>query len=156
MQAVPVRHASPAPHSASDVHTAVEVPHLPHELQTDVPLTSAWHALKPVAEPGLHPLNVSAAPGAAKLYDCRSTPQTGLGLLGVDEEVGTTEEVDRVLVGRSLDVGEKVMVDWLEERVLDGRTVEVERMSDTVDERLGTVEERLGTLEDELTTTEDA
>lgn len=152
-----MRHASPAPHSASDVHTAVEVPHLPHELQTDVPLTSAWHALKPVAESGLHPLKVSAAPGASKLYDCRSTPQTGLGLFGVDEEEGTTEEeVDRVLEGRSLDVGEKVMVDWLEERVLEGRTVDVERMSDTVDERLGTVEDRLGTLEDELTATEEA
>lgn len=163
---MPVRHASPAPHWASDVHTAVEVPHLPHELQMDVPLTSAWQALNPVAELGLHPLKVFAAAGTATLYDCRSTPQTGLGLFGVDEEVGTTEEVDRLLVGRSLDVGEKVMVDWLDERVLEGRTVDVERMSDerleiveerlgTVDERLGTVEDRLGTLEDRLGTVED-
>lgn len=67
VQAVPVRHASPAPHSASEVHTAVEVPHLPHELQTDVPLTSAWQALKPVADSGLHPLKVLAAAGVLKL-----------------------------------------------------------------------------------------
>lgn len=66
-QAVPVRQASPAPHWESDVHTAVEVPHLPHELHTAVPLTSEWHALKPVLEPGLHPLKVSAAAGVAEL-----------------------------------------------------------------------------------------
>lgn len=66
LQAVPVRQASPAPHWASDVHTAVEVPHLPHELQTDVPLTSWWQALKPVADSGLHPLKVSAAAGVLK------------------------------------------------------------------------------------------
>lgn len=76
------------------------------------------------------------------------------------------EEVERVLVGRSLDVGEKVMVDWVEERALDGRTLEVERMSDgrleaeddrlgTVDERLGTVEDRLGSVEDRLRTADD-
>lgn len=60
VHAVPTRHASPAPHSASDLHTAVFVPHLPHELQTAVPLTSEWHALKPVFESGLHPLKVLA------------------------------------------------------------------------------------------------
>ena len=65
MHAVPVRQASPAPHSASDLHTAVEVPHLPHELQMAEPLTSVWHALKPVAESGLHPLKVSAAAATA-------------------------------------------------------------------------------------------
>lgn len=81
----------------------------------------------------------------------------------MDEEVWTTEEeeMERVLVGRSLDVGEKVIVDWVEERMLEGRVLEVERMSDTVEERLETVEDRirsvedrLGTVEDELTTTE--
>lgn len=66
VQAVPTRQASPAPHSASDLHTAVLVPHLPQELHTAVPLTSEWHALKPVLEPGLHPLKVSAAAGVAK------------------------------------------------------------------------------------------
>lgn len=70
------------------------------------------------------------------------------------------EEVERVLVGRSLDVGEKVMVDWLEEMALEGRVLEVERMSDgrldTADDRLGTVEEeRLGTVEDRLGSVED-
>lgn len=72
----------------------------------------------------------------------------------MDEEVGRMEEVDRVLLGRSLDVGEKIMVDWLE-----GRVLEVERMSDgrleTVDERLGRVEERLGTVEDWMESVED-
>ncbi|KAG6354458.1 hypothetical protein INS49_004475 [Diaporthe citri] len=163
-------HASPAPHWASDVHTAVEVPHLPHELHTDVPLTSAWHALNPVAELGLHPLKVFAAAGVLKLYDCRSTPQT---LFGAAEGLGTTEEVERLLVGRSLDVGERVMVDWLEDGVLEGRVLEVERMSDDrldtvderpeiveerlgiVDERLGTVEDRLGIVDDEIGTDED-
>lgn len=66
----------------------------------------------------------------------------------MDEEVGTVEDVDRVLEGRSLDVGEKVMVDWLE-----GRVLEVERMSD--DERLEPVEERLDTIEERLETVED-
>lgn len=61
VHAVPTRHASPAPHSASDLHTAVFVPHLPHELHIAVPLTSEWHALKPVRESGLHPLKVLAA-----------------------------------------------------------------------------------------------
>lgn len=70
------------------------------------------------------------------------------------------EEVERVLVGRSLDVGEKVMVDWLEEMALEGRVLEVERISDgrldTADDRLGTVEEeRLGTVEDRLGSVED-
>lgn len=86
----------------------------------------------------------------------------------MDEEVGRPEE-ETVLLGRSLDVGEKVIVDWLE-----GRVLEVERMSDgkleTVDERLGTVEdrmesvedrvgiveERLGSVDEELGTTDDA
>lgn len=89
---------------------------------------------------------------------------------GVDEELGMTEDVDRVLLGRSLDVGEKIMVDWLE-----GRVLEVERMSDgrleivdderlgavddrmeSVEDRLGTVEDRLGTVDDEPVTTDDA
>lgn len=71
----------------------------------------------------------------------------------MDEEVGTTEEeVERVLllVGRSVDVGEKVIVDWVEERML-----EVERMSDTVEDRLGAVDERLGTVEDSTSSVED-
>lgn len=79
----------------------------------------------------------------------------------------TEEVVERVLEGRSLDVGEKVMVDWLEERVLEGRVLDVERMSEDeklgtveerlerVDERLGTVEDRLGSLEDRLETVDD-
>lgn len=82
--------------------------------------------------------------------------------------------MDKVRLGRSLDVGEKIMVDALEVKVLEGRVLEVERMSDgrleTVDERLGTVEawmesvedrlgtvvERLGSVDDELATTDDA
>lgn len=67
LHAVPVRHASPAAHWASDVHTAVEEPHLPHESHRAVPLTSEWHALKPVRESGLQPLKVSAAAGALQL-----------------------------------------------------------------------------------------
>lgn len=78
---------------------------------------------------------------------------------GLDEEVGRPDDVDRVLLGRSLDVGEKVIVDWLEERVLEGRVLEVERMSDgrleIVDERLGRVEEVLGTVEDRMESVED-
>lgn len=79
----------------------------------------------------------------------------------------TEDVVERVLEGRSLDVGEKVMVDWLEERELEGRVLEVERMSDDerletveerlerVDERLETVEDRLGSLEERLETVDD-
>lgn len=71
----------------------------------------------------------------------------------MDEEVGRPEE-ETVLLGRSLDVGEKVIVDWLE-----GRVLEVERISDgrleTVDERLGRVEERLGAVEDRMESVEE-
>lgn len=78
-----------------------------------------------------------------------------------------------LLLGRSLDVGEKVMVDWLEDTTLEGRVLEVERTLETwltvedrpetveealgtVEDRLSTAEERLSTAEDELGTTEDA
>lgn len=80
-------------------------------------------------------------------------------MLGVDEDVGRSEEEETVLLGRSLVVGEKMIVDWLEEMVLEGRVLEVERMSDgrleTVDERLGRVDERLGTVEDWIESVDD-
>lgn len=95
----------------------------------------------------------------------RSTPHTGWGLeLDVgraeDEDEEDEEEEVKLLVGTVLlDVGEKVVVDWVDESVLEERTLEVERMSDgrleNVDERLEPVEDRLGTVEERLGTVED-
>lgn len=59
----------------------------------------------------------------------------------------------------SVDVGEKVIVDWLEEMSLEGRVLEVERTSDTrlgvVEDRLGVVDERSGTVDERLDTVDD-
>lgn len=108
----------------------------------------------------------------------RSTPHTGWGLeledgRAEEEEADDDDDEVKLLVGRLLEVEEKVMVDWVEERVLEDRTLEVERMSDgrlenvderlepvedrleAVDEMLGTVEERLGTVEDRLGTVDE-
>lgn len=137
------------------------VPHLPHELQMAVPLTSLWHALQLVAESGLHPLKAEAACGTSMSKAFRSTPHVW-PLLGVVLEVGSADEdVEELLVGRSLvlEVGETVIVDWLEEGLLEGRVLEVEGRSDdvleAVDDRLGTVDELLGTVEDRLGTVDE-
>lgn len=154
LQAVPTRHASPAAHCESEVHTAVLDPHLPHELQIAVPLTSLWHALQFVAESGLHPLKASADCGTAMSYGWRSTPHTWpLVVAGVVLDVAGAEEVE-LLVGRSVELEdkEKVVVDA--EVVLEGRVLDVERVSDEVlrvlDERLEVVDERLEAVDERL------
>lgn len=65
--------ADPLAQSESFVHTVD--PHLPHESHTWLPPIVEWHALNPVAEPGLHPLYVEGRVYEVELYACSPAPQ---------------------------------------------------------------------------------